>query len=51
MVYCASQLMLSKVREVKTKRKTFAVRLLIAIKDSAAKTLYYGDELLIPAKV
>jgi competence protein ComEC len=31
-------------------KKTVSGTLLIAIKDSAAKTLYYGDELLIPAK-
>jgi competence protein ComEC len=32
------------------KRKNVSGTLLIAIKDSAAKKLYYGDELLIPAK-
>jgi competence protein ComEC len=40
------------VEESITSKQKSAVSgtLLIAIKDSAAKTLYYGDELLIPAK-
>jgi competence protein ComEC len=33
-----------------SKQTTVNGTLLIAIKDSSAKTLYYGDELLIPAK-
>jgi competence protein ComEC len=34
----------------KDKKSNTSGTLLIAIKDSAAKSLYYGDELLIPAK-
>ncbi len=33
-----------------SKKTVVSGTLLIAIKDSAAKTIYYGDELLIPAK-
>lgn len=35
---------------INKKKSTVSGTLLIAIKDSAAKTLYYGDKLLIPAK-
>jgi competence protein ComEC len=35
---------------VNNKRINTSGTLLIAIKDSTAKNLYYGDELLIPAK-